>query len=147
MDDQRLCDCGKHYISIYAPMCGECREKQRFEEAEKIKPKDYKYDVIYDPKSEDCYMLDELEEHYEEIEEPLPDYVYGCIPTRFGLDMHSIVENELQNNHYEGAFSDIDSKQLEKIQEIVDKWTEEQDITSWEQDCKTVILLEKESEE
>ena len=111
MDDQRLCDCGKHYISIYAPMCDECREKQRFEEAEKIKPKDYKYDVMYDPKSEDCYMVDELEEHYE------------------------------------GAFSDIDSKQLEKIQEIVDKWTEEQDITSWEQDCKTVILLEKESEE
>ena len=122
-------------------------KKERFEKAEKIKPKDYKYDIVYNQEDEEYYTFDELEEHYEEIEEPLPDYVYGCIPIRFGLDMHSIVENELQDNHYEDAFLDIDSEQLRKIQEIVDKWTEKQNITSWEQDCKTVILLNKESEE
>lgn len=141
MDDMRKCKCGGSYISIYESMCSECAEKRRFEKAKKIKPKDYKYDIVYDPKSKEYYSFDELEEYYEENETPLPEYVYGCKHIDFSLDMYTIIENELEYKHYEGAFQDINNEEINRLQKFVDEWTKAQNIGSWEQDCNVVIIL------
>ena len=140
-EELKKCKCGKQ-ISSYRTICYECAEKIRFAKAKKIKAKDYKYDWVYDIETEEYFKIDELEEYYEENEKILPKYVYGCIPIKFSLDMYSIVENELQDNHYENAFLDINLEQLKKIQETVNEWTEFQNIVSWEQDNNLVILLE-----
>lgn len=110
----------------------------------KISISDYKYDFIYDDKTERYFPeIDILKEYYEMKGLELPKYVYGCTPIKFSLDMHGIVRDELLENHFEDAFDFIDMDSLKELQHRVDEWTESQGIVSYEQDCNTVILLEE----
>lgn len=135
------CKCGTE-IPYYRTLCDECSEKENFKKAEKIKFKDYDYDIIFNQCTDEFCTIDEFYEYYEENDTKPPSYVYACIPIRFSLDMYDVVENELEQNHYEGAFDNINLDTLKDLQQVVSKWTEKQDITSWEQDYNTVILLE-----
>ena len=137
-----ICKCGAK-IPSYKTMCDKCAEEIKFKKANKINLENYKYDCLYDHNIDEYFSdIDELNDFYDENKDlKYPRYVYGCKPIRFKLDMYSIVENELICNHSEGAFDYITSSELNKIQEIVDEWTEKQDITSWEIDNRTIILL------
>lgn len=133
--------CG-NIMPYYRTLCTECSEKERFKKANKIQFKDYKYNIIYDQYCDEFFDIDEFYEHYEDNNSKLSNYVYACIPIRFNLDMYSVVENELEQNHYEGAFDNINLETLKDLQQMVNKWTEEQNITSWEQDGNTVIIVD-----
>lgn len=120
------------------------REMLRFEKAEKINIKDYKGNYIYDSQTEEYFGdIDELEEYYEAEGMVLPEYVYGCEAIKFSLDMYKIVEDELEDNHYEDAMSHIDMDSLKELQKTIDKWTESQGIVSYEKDYNLALLLNK----
>nr|WP_312985404.1 hypothetical protein [Clostridioides sp.] len=119
--------------------CAECKEKNRFRKAKKVSLKDYEEEYIYDNIRDEYYPSDELSEQYES--DQVPKYVYGCDPIRLSLDMYSIVENECVDNHFEDAFSCIDSGAIRELQEMVDKWCKEEGVSSCHVDWNTVVLL------
>ncbi|MCC0671410.1 MULTISPECIES: hypothetical protein [unclassified Clostridioides] len=117
-------------------------EKSKFEKAKKINIENYEHDFLYDIKTERYFEeIDILKEYYENEEMDLPNYVYGCIPIKFKLNMYEIVKDELEDNHYEDAINHVDKDSLKSLQEVVDKWTESQGIVSYVQDDDTIILL------
>lgn len=137
------CKCGKER-PYYMMICDECSEKLRFEKAKKINIEDYEGSFVYDIQTDEYFQdIDDLEEHYESENMELPDYVYGCEAIEFSLDMSSIVRNELNDNHFEGAEERIDVESLKSLQNIVDAWTSSQGITSYERDYSLVLLLNK----
>lgn len=134
--------CNKE-IPHYRIKCYECLEKDNFAKAKKIKIEDYEGTFIYDYTSDEYYKdIDEFLDYCEREDVEPSKYVYGCKPINFILDMYRVVENELENNHYENAIDNIDKKSLESLQEMVDEWTKSQNIVSYEQDYQTIILLD-----
>ena len=108
----------------------------------RIKEEDYKYDYVYDNNLERYFdEISVMKEYYKEHNMPLPKYVFGCYPIEFSLDMYNIVKNELEDNHYEDAFDHIDSESLNSLQKLVDNWTKEQGVVSYDIDYETVILI------
>ena len=119
--------------------CTECKEKDRFRKAKKVSLEDYEEEDIYDNIRDEYYPVDVLSETYES-EQP-PKYVYGCEPIKLSLDMANIVENECDDNHFEDAFSCIDSGSIREIQDMVDIWCKKEGVTSYAIDWDTVVLL------
>lgn len=133
--------CGVDLPHFYMTICNECMEKNRFDRARKINVKDYNgavYEVITDSIFE---SIDDMRECYESEGIDLPKYVYACETIKFGLDMTYIVEDELLNYHFEDAKDFIDYDTLEDLQKIVDEWTQQQNITTYEADFSTVVIL------
>lgn len=117
-------------------------ERERFKKANKIQLKDYKYDFLYDQELDRYFEeIDILKEYYEDIEAPIPSYVYGCYPINLHLDMNDIVRNELEDNHYEDAVMDIGVDELDELQIMVNEWCKKQGIRTWYQNEEVVVLL------
>lgn len=119
--------------------CVECREKERFSNADKINLKDYKEDYIYDHLKDEFIAVDVISERYQS--EELPKYVYGCERIDLSLDMYSIVETECIDSHFEDAFACIDSRAISELQNMVNKWCKEEGVSSYIVDWDTIVLL------
>lgn len=127
--------------------CKYCIEKELYEKAEKIALKDYQEDYLYDPNIEVYFpSIRELKDYYKDVNRELPKYIWGCYKLYLNLNMRDIVENELVDNHYENAFSEIREKSLNDLQCIVDLWTKAQNLVSYHQDTNIVVLLEETQE-
>lgn len=83
-----------------------------------------------------------IDRYFDSVED-LTDYVFGCYPIEFNLDMRGIIKSELDDNHYEDAFLDISDESISKLQSFVDEWTKSQGIISYNVDYEIVIVLNK----
>lgn len=107
---------------------------------------EYEYEYVYDELTEKFYDdLEELFEFYSENEMELPKHVYGCQPIDFeGIDIVSSIYDELEENHFEGAWDFVDKRGLHEIQDELDKWVKEQGIGSWDVDSSIKIIIPNE---
>lgn len=107
---------------------------------------EYEYEFIYDEVTEKFYDdLEELFEFYSENEIELPKHVYGCQPIDFeGVDIMSLVHDDLLENHFEDAWNYVDTEGLYQIQEKLDEWVKEQGIKSWDVDPYIKIIIPNE---
>lgn len=107
----------------------------------KIKLKDYEYDALYDPIAEKFFEdIDELYDDYEEIGEPIPKYVHGCLPIQFKINIGEVIIEELENNHYEDAARDIEYSEIQKLQNFIDEWCNKQNINTLY--CNKDLIIE-----
>lgn len=140
----RVCGC-----EVKAPwiICPDCREKERFEKAKKIKYSEYKIGCLWD-ETKDKYFYDkeELEEAYyndayDDGEEPkYPEWCYGCQEIPFNIDIdHSLeIASEDMYEDFDLEKSAIDLKEL---LDFIKAWNEKQTAKSYATDYKTVVLL------
>ena len=96
-------------------------------ENKKIKFKDYEGYVIY---NEEMYSKGEFEEVYKkEFDKDSPKKINGVkVDYTIGLDVEDELRNRAQDNGYEEMDEVLDFRHhlLEKAQELIDKWVEEQ---------------------
>lgn len=136
---KRYCDCGKE-IDKYYTKCRICTERKRFKNANKVKLEDYKGEYLYDDPTNKYFSgIDELVEYYEDLGAKPPKYAYGCTATKFSLDISDIVQNELNDNHYEDAYDNVEDE--ESLVKFVNEWTDKQNIVSYYQDTNTIVIF------
>lgn len=134
-------------------LCSKCRAKQDMEREQKRIDKAKKI-----PLSEYDGRLCVEDEFYEDVGEfldhlqdsvDIEDLVDGYMPTlwavrdiKFSMDAEGIIEQALEE-HYEDAGSSITTKDISRLQRMLDKWCKDQDVQSYECDYDTVIVPEK----
>ncbi len=128
-------------------ICKECKEKERYEKATKVKYSDYKTGCLYDENKEQYYYeAEDLEEAYyndafDEGKEPeYPKWCYGCIGEIFQVDIESAIEREAEEM-YEDFDIDNNLVDLEELLDFVEEWNKKQTAKTYYVDYKTVVLL------
>jgi len=124
------------------------RERAAYEKAAKLTPAQYGDGMVYRKGyGDDGYApdLDSLLGQAEHAGIPRPAYVWACKPRPFKLDAQDIVDAGLQD-HHDDAAEGISDRAMERLQEFLDLWCKEQDITTWDPDYSRVILVPAEAE-
>ena len=139
----RVCGCNVKYPST---LCTDCREKERYEKAKKIKYSEYKEDYVYDENKQNYYRdKEDLEETYyddayDEGQKPVyPDWCYGCTSFTFELNVESAIERESEEMYED--FDEIDIVDLQELTDFMEVWNKKQTAKTYYPDYKTVILL------
>lgn len=135
------CDVNKPYI-----ICSDCKEKERFEKAKKVKYNDYNVGCMWD-ENKDKYFWEkeDLEEDYyndafDNGEEPVcPEWCYGCTVIPFKVDIDCAIERASEDMHDEFENSMI--VDLKELYEFVENWNKKQSAVTYYMDYNTVVLL------
>ncbi|MFH0777869.1 MAG: hypothetical protein V2A71_04475 [Candidatus Eisenbacteria bacterium] len=143
------CKCGKPKMKGWS-VCETClkakdiaEEQARFEKAKHIPFDEYEGEWCYSDahKGSDGYFpIDDLDEILADMApENRPKYVWACEP--FGLDRIDAVDlvSSLLEEHHEDAMDDVD---VEGLQKLLDKWVDEQSVTSYAPDYSQAVLVE-----
>lgn len=144
-------DCGAEYKSYCEP-CGkkksEAKEQAIYDKAKKVSITEYSGQMLY---CDHCYEyfwdLDTfLDDHADQ--ETIPDWVWGTTQHGLKLDAEDIVCRQLENDEfYEGAGDSIPKESIAEMQSFFNGWLVKNPLDSYEQDCSTVVNIEKEVEE
>lgn len=142
----RVCGCEVKYPYL---ICVECREKERYEKATKIKYSEYNIGCLYDENKEQYYYdLDDLSEAYyndafDEGKEPeYPKWCYGCTERKFEIDIDSAIEREVEEM-YEDFDINNSLVNIEELLEFVEDWNKKQTAITYYMDYKTIVLLDE----
>lgn len=85
--------------------------------------------------------IDELEEHCNDIDAEMPPFVYGTDKIRLSIDAEHTVVGYCAELH-EDAFDSIPQKEIEELQEFLDKWCAKQTGTdSYLVDWDYIVLI------
>lgn len=142
----RICGCEVNPPRL---ICHECKDKERFDKANKVKYSEYsvkwlwdevKQDFFYDAETlAEKYGEDAYEEFGTDVEKfpDLPEWAYGCIEITFQINIDWAIENAEEKMH-----EDFDDIQDEKgLRDFVKEWNAKQTGKSYEVDYSTVVLL------
>lgn len=142
-------DCKVCGVKVKHPylICKDCKEKERYEKAIKIKYSDYKIGCLYDENKEQYYCdLEDLKEGYyndafdDKVEPEYPNWCYACVERPFKIDIDSAIEREVEEMYDD---FDIDNSlvDLQGLLEYIADWNSKQSAISYYMDYKTVVLL------
>ena len=140
---KRCEDCGKEIGTTYI-VCSDCYTARKIKNAKKVKFKDYGGDIIY---NDELHSNGEFESLYrEEFTKDSPKMIFA---TKIGYSIGLDIEEELRTRAQENGYEDMDevldfgSDLLQKAQELIDKWVEEQGTrgNSYTEDMNTAIDL------
>jgi len=124
-------------------ICSSCWEKQKEEKAETV---EYAGQVLADIDGDDYFFdigeaIDKYIDEYQENTEDAPQYLYVCKKNKWeGIDIDSVVENELED-HHEAACDYIVDRQ--GLYDFVKNWNEKQTLESWTVEYKQKIDFHK----
>lgn len=132
-------------------ICGVCKTKGYYENAQKIPYKDYVVAMFY---SED---IDKFYSEYEELEEDIynnafdekipeseivyPKWAFGCKEIPFKISIDSALEHASEEM-YEEFDCDRDIVDLKELHEFIEQWNRKQTARAYDVDYKTVVLFE-----
>jgi len=156
----RLCnDCGKDMFEpgknkgAYYTCCPECRTKRsteqdkiRYGKAKKIPASEYDGRLCMNDEFFTDWdgIVDHLQQEYD-LDDLLAGnipVVYACQDIPFKISAESVIESALED-HYEDAGGQISPKSTARLQRMLDKWCQDQEILSWECDMGVIIVPEK----
>ena len=119
------------------------RQKVAFEKAEKIPASEYKGWVsVPGCEDEDGYFesVTELLSFCASTGQHAPVFVWACAPVLFRLDADAIVEQALED-HREGAKDNIPDEAIERLQLLLDGWTQATGIVSQYEDQTRAVMI------
>ena len=130
-------------------ICPECRDKERFEKARKIKYSEYEIGYLWDEVKQEYFPgKEELEEKYYEDfydgngagEPEYPSWCYGCIEMPFKISLDTALEHaeEEMCEDFEVEKSAVD---LKGLLDYVKEWNAKQTAKAYDVDYSTVVLL------
>ena len=152
-----ICACGAECDEFYTA-CKDCRHKQavekeqaRFWSAEKLTIEQYDGAVFWadetgeaarDGSCGEGYFCDvgELLDECESEGIDAPKYVYCVSPQRMKIDVSSILEVALED-FSEGTYDHLEN--VDGLQKLIDAWIDDQELGSFKQDKKRVVLLDQ----
>jgi hypothetical protein len=147
----RECDCcgveippRREYCWMW---CNSCRDKKgseklqlAFDKANKVSYQDYGDKPVVH--CDDFYeSIESLVDHLWCDGVEIPPWVWGCYEVQLKLDGDSLLENALEDFHEE-AGDDISQQARDALQKMLDDWCENQGVTMFCEDPKTVVLLD-----
>lgn len=156
IENCRVCHTGKLYI------CEHCKETNKtnccncnavreirtkkamdahYEKAEKLTSEQYDgwvYAEGYGYQEGYFESVDDLIDHCEGEEIPVPDWVYCCKDVRHKIDVDSAIEYMLDDAFEDARDYLVDE---EELYDFVDKWNAKQKVKSYYPDCKRVVIL------
>ncbi len=151
---ERLCDCGKKmdWNERFCAKCSACRQKdfeekerakelERYRDARLITEAEYDGGMIY---SGDRYYdsVEDLIEHCEAYETPIPVYVWAC--KNVGLPLVDI--SDITDRLIEEGWEDMDESDLYGVDELnaaIDAFNEaNRDVAVYQADYSTAIKLD-----
>jgi hypothetical protein len=152
---QDTCACGGK-LEKYWTMCKDCREKaavakekERFEEAEKIPVSDYGDPVNWSDHSGDMTgegffsNTEAVIEYCEEEGFELPAYVWACKRYVFTLDADSILSQQMeQQDMFEDAIDCVPQADYDRLAAFLKDWSKGLDLVTWMVDFSRAIVLE-----
>ena len=104
--------------------------------------KDYKNEVLYDPETDEIFSdIDEMESYYEDEDEKMPRYAYGCEFIPVQADAGWILDC-ISDEHAEGVRDSIVG--FEELEEAIDKFNkanEEAMVGSYYEDSEIIVEL------
>jgi len=127
------------------------KEQEYYKKAKKIKIKDYDGMLISLYNEERVVDIDEFLEQVRDMKYDNPDFdmkwTFGTKKHKhLNINIWDIIYNATEDS-YEGMYDylDMDSNKLDKIQELIDKWLEEQGdgIYIYNEDRSVVVLLDE----
>lgn len=122
-------------------ICFDCLEKERYEKGEKIKYSEYDLNWLYDERSERYFSdINDIKEHYEEIDIKLPDWCYGCYEIPFFVDINQALESASEEM-YEDFDCDNETVDIKELTDFIDDWNKKQTAKSYYIDYNQIILL------
>lgn len=150
-------DCGKEISSNdYHNLCSECDKKRDREWLQELFDKGKKYTpktVPLESSGMYCYPLGRFRDNVYEYEidslidtvveniEETPKFIFGTIHRSLELDAYSILERACED--LECGAQCILEKNINDLQDFLDKWCQNINIGWYEPDYKTVIILDK----
>jgi hypothetical protein len=147
--------CGRERKSGYYTVCETClnksdtedkikREKESFDKAQKIKFEDYDGMFIDGERAIDKDdFADNLYYKIKDGEDYL-NYIYGTVKQPvMSIDIRDVIYNACDDG-YEDMLDQLDYNGVEKIQELIDKWIEDQGESNYvyNETSKIVVLLD-----
>lgn len=136
------CKCGTVLDYDIHTVCEKCREKNRYEKAEKVTEwggwifadgiggNDGFFESVGD--------LIEYIEDYSEPGEEMPTYVYTCTKVSFQVDIQNAIESASEN------FEELPwtlEEDLDELKETINEWNKAQKACSYTPNYKKVLLL------
>ena len=118
-------------------------QTEAFEKAEKIPASEYKGWVSV-PGCDDEHgyfeSVTELLSHCASTGQHAPVFVWACTPKPFRLDADAIVEQALED-HRECAKDNIPDEAIERLQLLLDGWTQATGIVSQYEDQTRAVMI------
>ena len=120
-------------------------ERERFEKAEKVAAKDYEGWVYSDVDpthyGEGYYAgIEELDQHCESRGIAMPAYVWACDKTVAHSRADDVIEQAL-SEHHSDAGDQINSAQVDALQDVLDEWWADVPIVTWTMDYDRAVVL------
>ncbi len=138
----KKCECGAELKYYYHVSCEPCREKYRFEQAEKIESYDgWIYAESLESHNEGFFeSVDDMIEYCED-DKVIPEYVYA---TKKIVWRGACIDNLLDSldDFYDEADEHI--VDFEELETFITEWNKKQNIVSYRPDYTKVILIKKE---
>lgn len=143
----RVCGC-----EVNPPwmICRECREKERFEKAQKVKYSEYKTQWLWDESKQeyfsdkealqDRYDDDAFDEQGDNTVAQYPVWCYGCIEIPFRVNIDTAVERAGEDM-YEEFDASKEIVELKELTDFVEVWNKKQTARAFVVDYKKVVLL------
>jgi len=150
VEKKNICEiCGCEIKSPWLK-CHDCREKERFEKAEKVRYSIYGIEYLWDETQQEYfrdaedlaekYGEDAYEERGVDVELNLPTWCYGCVGHTFGIDIERAIEKA-----DESMYEDFDLEKsvigLRELRDFIKAWNAKQTAKSYDVNYKTVVLL------
>lgn len=141
----KVCGCS---IKYPLTICNDCREKERYEQASKVKYSDYKVGQLWDERTNEYYLdKEDLKEAYdyinccdEESKEPkYPTWCYGCDAIPFQIDIDDAIERASVETYED--FNEADIVDLDGLRKYIEEWNKKQTAITYYLDYNTVVLL------
>lgn len=141
--------CAPYHCSVcgcetpkYILKCDSCRDKEQYEKAQKLTLKEYEEKfpdhMLYDG-DRFFYGIDDLVEHYEYNDFPIPEYVYGTQIEYGELDPSEIlahIEEELDCEDVS-----FDKEAYTEFENFAKQWNPKHRISCFHADYGTVVLI------
>ena len=102
--------------------------KKAIDNAKKITLQETDCEQLYEPYSQEYLTIDEIYDH-EMHKTKIPEYMFETKKLELGFDAWHILESEL-SNHAPELGDMILEKEIEDLQELLDKWCEKQNVYS-----------------
>jgi len=103
----------------------------------------YEGPLYCDVKGDFFQSIEEILEHYAEwAPADRPTRVYACEVAPLDIPIVSMVQDYIQDNHYEGAEEDISDAKYEALSLIVEMWCEGTGIESYDKDPNKYVVMD-----
>lgn len=133
--------CGKE-TPRYILKCNSCSSKEKYEAARKLTLEEYEKEfpgcMLYD--GNDYFAdMEELIDHYQYNDSPIPNYVYGTFRVYGEIDPDEVLEGIEQELDCEDLA--FDKEAYEEFRAFAKQWNEKHKIYCYYSDEKVVVLI------